>query len=78
MHQETFILSGDYVELHSLLKLVGVVDSGGAGKALVASGAVRVDGQPESRKSAKIRAGQVVSLDGVRITVQAAAPAQAG
>jgi ribosome-associated protein len=74
MHDETFILTGEHVELHSLLKLAGVVDSGGAGKALVASGAVQVDGQPESRKSAKIRAGQVVSLDGVRITVQAAPP----
>lgn len=72
MQQETFTLTGEYVELHSLLKLVGVADSGGAGKALVASGAVLVDGRPESRKSAKIRAGQVVTLAGVRIVVQGA------
>lgn len=72
MQQEVFTLTGEYVELHSLLKLVGVADSGGAGKALVASGAVLVDGRPESRKSAKIRAGQVVTLDGVRIVVQGA------
>lgn len=72
MQQETFTLTGEYVELHSLLKLVGVADSGGAGKALVASGAVLVDGRPESRKSAKIRAGQIVTLEGVRIAVQGA------
>jgi ribosome-associated protein len=72
MQDTVFTLTGDHVELHSLLKLVGVVDSGGAGKALVASGVVRVDGHTELRKSAKIRAGQVVTLDGLRITVRAA------
>ena len=44
MAETTFELEGDHVELNQLLKLCGVVDSGGAGKALVASGAVRVDG----------------------------------
>ncbi|WP_410925030.1 RNA-binding S4 domain-containing protein [Pseudomonas aeruginosa] len=53
-----------------MLKLTGVVDSGGAGKAVVADGAVTVDGQPELRKTAKIRAGQVVMLGDVRIAVQ--------
>lgn len=72
MEQITFELNGDYVELNNLLKLVGVVDSGGAGKALVAEGVVKVDGKIELRKSAKIRAGQVVSLQGIKITVQAA------
>lgn len=62
----------DFVELNQLLKLAGLCDSGGAGKALVASGAVRVDGAVESRKTAKIRAGQAVDLDGTRIRVHAA------
>lgn len=64
-----FQLAGEYVELCNLLKLVGVADSGGRGKALVAEGAVSVDGLPESRKTAKIRAGQVVDCLGMRITV---------
>lgn len=72
MEQITFELNAEYVELNNLLKLVGVVDSGGAGKALVAEGVVKVDGKIELRKSAKIRAGQVVSLHGIKITVQAA------
>lgn len=66
-----FQLRGDFIALNDLLKLTGVSDSGGAAKALVAGGAVSVDGQVESRKTAKIRAGQVVSLAGVRIRVQA-------
>lgn len=60
----------DYVELNQLLKLAGLCDSGGAGKAIVASGAVYVDGQQELRKTCKIHAGQVVELDGVRIRVR--------
>ncbi|MCA0393483.1 MAG: RNA-binding S4 domain-containing protein [Proteobacteria bacterium] len=71
MQETQFRLEGDYIELNQLLKLEGVVDSGGAGKQLVASGAVRVDGVVELRKTCKIRAGQVVELDGVRIVVSA-------
>jgi ribosome-associated protein len=66
-----FDLTRDYIELNQLLKLAGVCDSGGAGKALVADGLVQVDGRPESRKTAKIRAGQVVTCGDARIVVAA-------
>ncbi|WP_329740592.1 RNA-binding S4 domain-containing protein [Dyella sp. A6] len=59
----------DHVELNQLLKLAGLCDSGGAGKAIVASGAVSVDGQQELRKTCKIHAGQRVQLDGIEIRV---------
>ena len=64
-----FELEGEYVELNQLLKLVGLCASGGIGKQIVASGAVSVDGRQELRKTAKIRAGQQVSIDDVTITV---------
>ncbi|MFD0740490.1 RNA-binding S4 domain-containing protein [Lysobacter koreensis] len=63
----------DFVELNQLLKLVGLCDSGGAGKAIVASGAVCVDGAVELRKTCKIHAGQLVQLGDVEIRVGAAA-----
>ncbi len=72
MQKQEFILKGEYVELHALLKLSGVCDSGGAGKMLVAAGAVTVDGEVELRKACKIRAGQVVGVGDMRITVRAA------
>ena len=72
MERITFDLRGDYVELNQLLKLVGVCDSGGQGKQLVAEGLVEVDGQVELRKTNKIRVGQVVSGDGFTIKVVAA------
>ncbi len=67
-----FELDRDHVELNQLLKLTGVCDSGGAGKHLVATGAVRVDGTVELRKTCKIRSGQQVSVGNISIEVVAA------
>jgi ribosome-associated protein len=71
MQRIEFPLDGHpFVELHQLLKLAGLVDSGGAGKHLVASGTVRVDDTVELRKTCKVRAGQVVRVDEVEIAVR--------
>jgi ribosome-associated protein len=70
MQQEVIELTSEFIELNQLLKVAGVVDSGGAGKNLVASGVVSVDGKQELRKTAKIRSGQVVTVGDVRITVK--------
>ena len=74
MQAITFELDREYVELNQLLKLSGLCDSGGAGKALVASGAVSVDGVVELRKTCKIRAGQVVRVGDAEIRVTAIPP----
>ena len=59
----------DYIELNHLLKVAGFADSGGAGSALVTTGAVKVDGQIELRKRNKIRPGQVVEIGDTEIRV---------
>jgi ribosome-associated protein len=69
MQKVIFELDRDFIELNQLLKLTGLCDSGGAGKQLVASGAVRVDGAVELRKTCKIHAGQQVVIDDVAIDV---------
>ncbi len=69
MPSVTFPLESEFIELNQLLKLAGACDSGGAGKVLVAEGRVSVDGGPESRKTAKIRVGQVVVCEDLRIAV---------
>lgn len=71
MQQIEFHLNREFVQLNQLLKLTGLCDSGGAGKALVAGGGVSVDGSVELRKTCKIRVGQVVRLGDVQITVVA-------
>lgn len=66
-----FPLEGDHVALNDLLKLAGLCDSGGAGKAIVASGAVEVDGVVEVRKTRKMRAGDTAVVGDVVIHVVA-------
>ncbi|WP_417068986.1 RNA-binding S4 domain-containing protein [Niveibacterium terrae] len=71
MNEHSFVLRGEYVELHVLLKLLAIADSGGAAKAMVADRLVRVDGQIETRKARKLRAGSRVEVAGQTITVLA-------
>jgi len=75
MQQLTFDLDREFIELNQLLKLCGLCDSGGAGKALVASGAVAVDGVVELRKTCKVRDGQVVRVADAEIRVARSQPA---
>lgn len=72
MQTTTFKLAKDYIALCDLLKLIGIADSGGRGKTMVAEGLVKVDGKAEDRKTAKIRAGQTVECMDMKITVEAA------
>jgi ribosome-associated protein len=65
-------LRGEYIELDKLLKATGLVESGGRARVLIAAGEVRVDGQVELRKTAKMRAGQVVDFGGQQVRVVAA------
>jgi ribosome-associated protein len=71
MQEITFELRGEFIPVDSLLKATGVAESGGRARMMVVEGLVTVDGQPESRKTAKIRAGQTVRVPGVTIKVTA-------
>ena len=69
METAQFELKGEFIALCDLLKTTGIANSGGQGKAIVADGNVRVDGEIELRKTAKIRIGQVVECFDNKITV---------
>ena len=60
----------DYIELHSLLKVTGLCESGGIAKLLIADSLVKVDGEIELRKRCKIRTGQTVELNDQQIGVR--------
>jgi ribosome-associated protein len=64
-----FELKGEFIALCDLLKLTGIAQSGGQGKAMVGDGIVKVDGKVELRKTAKIRGGQVVDCLGETIQI---------
>lgn len=69
MHRQRFQLDREFIELDSLLKLLAIAPSGGAAKAMVAAGMVRVDGQVESRKTRKLRGGEVIRVGDQEIRV---------
>ena len=66
-----FQLQGEFIELNVLLKLLGLAPSGGAAKALIADGAVTVDGEVENRVRRKLRPGQTVRLADEEIRIAA-------
>ena len=67
-----FKLRGEHIALCDLLKITGVADSGGQAKHIISREEVTVDGQPEIRKTAKIRANQKVRCLGRSIEIVAA------
>lgn len=69
--QRTFELDREFIELNILLKLLGIAHSGGAAKALVGDGQVSVDGVPETRKTRKLRGGELVSVGDEEIRIVA-------
>ena len=58
-----FRLEGsEYIELIKLLKVTNICGSGGEAKHLVDEGEVKLNGEIESRKRAKIRIGDKVEV----------------
>ena len=62
----------DTIRLGQFLKLAGLIDSGGEAKQLIAAGAVRVNGQVETRRGRQLIPGDEVECDGrtVAVTVE--------
>ena len=60
---ETYELKGaEYIELIKLLKTMRISESGGQAKLMVEDGLVRRNGEPEFRKRAKLRTGDVIEI----------------
>jgi ribosome-associated protein len=55
-------IRGEMIRLGQLLKLAGVVDSGGELKALLAETDVLVNGEPEDRRGRQLHHGDVVRV----------------
>ena len=53
-------IRGEMIRLGELLKLAGVVGTGGEAKLLLASAEVRVNGEPESRRGRQLHPGDEV------------------
>jgi len=61
----------DFIPLIQLLKIVDIASSGGEAQAMVLSENVRLNGEIELRKRAKIRVGDVVTAFDYEVCVSA-------
>ena len=58
-------IRGETIRLGQLLKVAGVVDSGGEAKALIADGRVSVNGEVETRRGRQLHAGDELAAAGM-------------
>ncbi len=70
--QIDFVIRGEYIQLDQLLKVTGLVSSGGLAHAEIEAGKVKVDGRVETRKRNKLRRGQQVEYAGQTVVLLAA------
>ena len=62
-------ITGEMIRLGQLLKLAGVVGSGGEIKPFLAENAITVNGEPENRRGRQLHRGDVVAVAGRELTV---------
>jgi ribosome-associated protein len=65
----TYTLTEPYIELHKLIKLLDLVDTGGQAKMLIENAHVLRNGECETRKRAKITQGEKIIIGDVVIEV---------
>ena len=61
------VITTEFVKLQDLLKLAGLVETGGEAKERIQAGEARVNGEPCVQRGKKIRPGDEVEFAGRRI-----------
>lgn len=64
MAEQQIGIATEYITLDAFLKWAGVADTGGHAKALIGSGTITVNGEPELRRGRKLRPGDRVTIPG--------------
>ncbi len=67
MTQDT---STKHIELNTFLRISGIAGTGGSVKLIIRSGAVRVNGEAETRNKRKLHAGDFVECLGKKYDVK--------
>jgi ribosome-associated protein len=65
----TYTLTEPFIELHKLIKLLDLVDTGGQAKVLIENSHVFRNGEVETRKRAKIKKGETITIGDLIIRV---------
>ncbi len=70
---ETIAIQGETIRLGQLLKLAGIVDSGGEARALLSGEPVLVNDEHETRRGRQLHPGDSVRAAGRELTVASSA-----
>ena len=60
----------DYIELQNLLKVAGIIDTGGYAKMFLAENEVYVNGERETRRGRKLYRKDVVKVNKIELVVE--------
>lgn len=66
---EKILIHTEFIKLDSLLKLAGLVETGGEAKLLIQNGQVEVNGEVCAMRGKKLRPGDTVTLDGRTVAI---------
>jgi ribosome-associated protein len=70
MKKLEFSLTQDYIELMKLLKLLGLVETGGHAKIVIEEGLVKYNNEIEFRKRKKLYKGDVIEFNNQEINIK--------
>lgn len=70
MKTEKIKIEGEYIRLDSLLKLAGIVGTGGQAKMLVLDGQVKFNSEVCLMRTKKVRPGDTVEFSDIKIEVE--------
>lgn len=66
---EKILIHTEFIKLDSLLKLAGLVETGGEAKLLIQNGQVEVNGEVCAMRGKKLRPGDTVTLEGRTVAI---------
>ena len=66
-----FKITEPYIELNRLLKVMNLSESGGRANQMIEAGEVIVNGNVEFRKRNKLKPGDVVTVNDIKISIEA-------
>jgi ribosome-associated protein len=64
------LIDHEYIQLNQLLKLLGLVDTGGEANQRIVDGEVLVNSEIEYQKRKKLRSGDVILFNKKKITIK--------
>lgn len=70
MQEQEIQIHTEFIKLEGLLKFAGIVETGGDAKGVIQDGEVTVNGAVCTQRGKKIRPGDVVAMNGLKLAVR--------